>query len=62
MTERLSRRKQSGHWLMFDDRRWIRGCHCGFAADLEADAGYGDSVLDHFEDVVLADERAKAGR
>jgi hypothetical protein len=50
----LSRRVQGGHWLLFDDERHITGCCCGFAADPD-DAGYGDSVLDHFEQVVRAE-------
>lgn len=42
----------SGHWLVFDAERTIVGCFCGFRADVESDAGYGDTVLDHFEAVV----------
>lgn len=52
----LTRRKDSGHWLKFIDGK-VTGCACGFVADIEADSGYGDSVLDHFEDVVRAEER-----
>lgn len=57
MSGHLSRRLNSGHWLIFDRDRLITGCHCGFLADVESDAGYGDSVLDHIEDVVRAEER-----
>lgn len=38
------------HWLKFKDGRVV-GCHCGFPADPE-EGGYGDSILDHIEDVV----------
>lgn len=35
------------HWLMFNAEREVVGCHCGFEADMEADSGYGDSVVRH---------------
>jgi len=54
----LAHRINGGHWLTFDGERHITGCHCGFKADPD-DAGYGDSVLDHFEQVVRAEERAR---
>ncbi|HET6911500.1 MAG TPA: hypothetical protein VFH54_19405 [Mycobacteriales bacterium] len=59
---RLAHRVEDGHWLTFSDDRLIIGCHCGFVADMESDAGYGDSVLDHFEAVVRAEERASERR
>lgn len=34
------------HWLMFNEKREVVGCHCGMEADPE-DEGYGDSVVDH---------------
>lgn len=47
------------HWLVFNDKREIVGCRCGFAADTDSDCGWGDSVVRH----LLAegwDARAKA--
>lgn len=41
------------HWLLFDEGRRVIGCQCGFDADVEADAGYGDSVVAHLRGVVL---------
>jgi hypothetical protein len=35
------------HWLIFNVRREVTGCACGFQADVEQDFGYGDSVVDH---------------
>lgn len=55
-SNRLAHRVEGGHWLVFDDDRHVTGCQCGFAADPD-DAGYGDSVLDHFEQVVRAEEQ-----
>lgn len=34
------------HWLLFNQKREVVGCHCGFAAD-EDDEGWGDSVVEH---------------
>lgn len=35
------------HWLVFDAKRRVIGCHCGFPADMESDCGWGDSVANH---------------
>lgn len=35
------------HWLMFNAKREVVGCHCGFKADVDADCGWGDSVVEH---------------
>lgn len=50
---------ESNHWLLFGPEhtdphivsRPVVGCACGFRADLEADGGYGDSVVDHLLEV-----------
>jgi hypothetical protein len=49
---------REGHWLLFDmidhgrlQQRVVSGCHCGFKADVEADCGWGDSVVEHLIDV-----------
>lgn len=47
---------ESPHWLIFNSARQITGCACGFAADVDADYGYGDSVVDH----LLAEGAANA--
>lgn len=53
----LAHRIEGGHWLTFNGDRHIVGCHCGFTAHPD-DMGYGDSVLDHFEQVVREECRA----
>lgn len=45
-------RARHRHWLLFDAERRIMGCHCGYRAS-EADDGWGDSLVDHFEAVTL---------
>ena len=44
---------------MFNAKRYVVGCHCGFVVAAEDD-GYGDSVLDHFEDVIRAENASEA--
>lgn len=39
------------HWLLFDRARRVVGCRCGFKADVEADCGWGDSVVKHLLEV-----------
>ena len=36
------------HWLTFDARHDVAGCHCGFRAEM-GDEGHGDSVIRHLE-------------
>lgn len=46
----LVRRVGEKHWLLFEvrsGRLMVTGCACGFEADVEADCGYGDSVVRH---------------
>ena len=38
---------ESPHWLIFNSARQVTGCACGFAADVDSDCGFGDSVVDH---------------
>jgi hypothetical protein len=37
--------------MLFNDKREIVGCHCGFKAVDEEDCGWGDSVVQHLLDV-----------
>lgn len=39
------------HWLVFNGKREVVGCHCGFVADLDSDCGWGDSVVTHLLEV-----------
>lgn len=47
----------SQHYLLFTQATPmpgmgpVRGCACGFRADLEEDFGWGDSVTEHLIDV-----------
>lgn len=50
-TSLVHRTDGSGHWLKFNPFKQIIGCHCGFVASQD-DNGFGDSVLEHFEEVV----------
>lgn len=50
----ITHRTTGAHWLVFDHERRIVGCHCGFAAHPD-DTGFGDSVIDHIEQVVRSE-------
>ena len=42
--------QQQGHWLVLTNGV-VTGCHCGFYADMDADHGFGDSVIAHVWEV-----------
>lgn len=48
------------HWLIFDDERRVTGCHCGFQADMDADCGWGDSVVEHLMTTAITARLAEA--
>lgn len=54
----ISAQAVEGHWLKFNKTtREVIGCQCGFAADIDSDCGWGDSVVRHFFDVGAAAAR-----
>lgn len=53
----------SAHWLKWDTiARTITGCQCGFAADIDSDCGFGDSVVLHLLEVGAEAASIERGR
>jgi hypothetical protein len=50
----FNERFSSRHWLIFQNNA-VAGCWCGFDADIDSDAGFGDSVVDHFAEAAIAE-------